>query len=371
MRQAIADIRSQVAPANQPHRGLYFDQLSPGFQSEKIGDFLEAVSRLPYPVAFDRFRRQWEAGIKQANGIRYRATARSAVIVGLGSESVTEVAISLHRTYGVPVIPGSALKGLAASYARNRMDRDFWSPDGEAYKTLFGTTEEAGYVTFFDAMPVMSPGQKDGDLRRDVLTVHHPQYYQKQTGLPADWDSPVPVPFLTARCDFDIALGGPEAWVHAAFEILRLALLEEGIGAKTSSGYGRLELPDIQAAKAIAEEEARKKAEAAARAAAMATMSDMARELELAIEAGGYYDRNKFSGLNSSGQFIIEHWLTKLESNFDANAVKRLAELIREHYRDVMQDPNKMLQKKKGLVPAFGDRQIKFAIRMLALEAKL
>jgi len=44
-----------------------------------------------------------------------------------------------------------------------------------------------------------------------------------------------------------IALHGPDEWVKAAFEILAHALRGEGIGAKTSSGYGRMVLDGTDA----------------------------------------------------------------------------------------------------------------------------
>lgn len=48
------------------------------------------------------------------------ATCEMAVtdrlIVGLGAESVLETGITLNKVYGVPVIPGSALKGLTRHY---------------------------------------------------------------------------------------------------------------------------------------------------------------------------------------------------------------------------------------------------------------
>src|SRR5207302_10163433 len=49
------------------------------------------------------------------------AHVKGRMIIGLGDESVLETAITLHRTYGVPYIPGSALKGLAAAYVRQRL----------------------------------------------------------------------------------------------------------------------------------------------------------------------------------------------------------------------------------------------------------
>jgi hypothetical protein len=107
---------------------------------------------------------------------------------------------------------------------------------------LFGTTESAGYITFFDALYVPGSGHAGQPLWPDVMTVHHPDYYGNQDRPPADWDNPNPVSFLSATGDYLIALAGPDQWVATAFEILQLALAEMGIGAKTASGYGRLKL---------------------------------------------------------------------------------------------------------------------------------
>src|SRR5205823_1780838 len=165
---------------------------------------------------------------------------------GLGDESVLETAISLHRTYGVPYIPGSALKGLAASYARQRLGDD-WHKDSKAYEIVFGNTDDAGYITFFDGLYIPGTGFSGKALWPDVITVHHQKYYQNPNTPPADWDDPIPVPFLTATGSYLIALAGPELekqeeWIDTTFAILKDALAELGIGAKTSSGYGRLEL---------------------------------------------------------------------------------------------------------------------------------
>ena len=173
------------------------------------------------------------------------------MIIGLGDESVLETAITLHRTYGVPYIPGSALKGLAATYARQRLG-EAWQKDSEAseaYKIVFGNTDDTGYITFFDALYIPGTGFKQKALYPDVIAVHHQKYYQDSNNPPADWDDPNPVPFLTATGSYLIALAGSElqeqeAWIEKTFAILRHALAEMGIGAKTSSGYGRLELEE-------------------------------------------------------------------------------------------------------------------------------
>ncbi|MHA2641764.1 MAG: type III-B CRISPR module RAMP protein Cmr6 [bacterium JZ-2024 1] len=44
---------------------------------------------------------------------KFRMTSESRVIVGLGAESILETHLRLHRIHGFPIIPGTALKGLA------------------------------------------------------------------------------------------------------------------------------------------------------------------------------------------------------------------------------------------------------------------
>jgi len=47
----------------------------------------------------------------------FQAWNKSRLIVGLGGKGVLEVGITLHHVTGLPIIPGSALKGLARTYA--------------------------------------------------------------------------------------------------------------------------------------------------------------------------------------------------------------------------------------------------------------
>src|SRR5439155_9672329 len=64
-----------------------------------------------YEAAF----RRWERSLPELTAANdFEVSDR--LIVGLGSENVLETGIRLHHTYGLPVIPGSALKGLSAHY---------------------------------------------------------------------------------------------------------------------------------------------------------------------------------------------------------------------------------------------------------------
>ncbi len=216
------------------------------------------VASISIPAVYTEHYMRWvqileDVGVTQKQ-MRF-ATVKGRMIIGLGDESVLETSITLHRTYGVPYIPGSALKGLAASYARQRLGPK-WQRDQEAYKVVFGTAKEAGYITFFDALLVVEPDETNPRpvLYQDTITVHHPDYYQgkgEENTAPSDWDSPTPIPFLSATGTYLVALAAPdleekEEWINKTFEILEYALEEMGIGAKTSSGYGRMTLKMIE-----------------------------------------------------------------------------------------------------------------------------
>lgn len=241
------DLRDiQLEKSLFPHTGLWLDKFLPT-QSPQGGEnvctphFKEAAE-LPVSPLYVHFFKRWEKVLNAVGARTAIATTRGRLVVGMGADSVLENAITLHRTYGVPYIPGSALKGLAAHYAHNHLDDERWRKGGEAHHVLFGDTTSAGYVTFFDALYVPESAPQNRPLVLDVLAVHHPEYYRGEASPPADWDSPNPVPFVSARGKFLVALVGPDEWVKAAFRILALALEEAGIGAKTSSGYGRMEL---------------------------------------------------------------------------------------------------------------------------------
>lgn len=226
------------------HPGLWLDkylakQTSQGGDNAKAEHFRKATARAP--EAYQTFFARWRGALEHSGAVVHEARAQGRLILGLGGESVLETSITLHRTYGVPYIPGSALKGLAARFAHKSL-LEAWAKGSEAHRTLFGDTTEAGYVTFFDALYVPGSAADDRPLAFDVMTIHHFDYYRGWDSPPADWDSPNIVPFASATGSYLVALHGPQPWAEAALAILKLALEKEGIGAKTSSGYGRLAL---------------------------------------------------------------------------------------------------------------------------------
>ncbi len=229
-----------VRRTDTTHPGLWLDKYLLDSSAEAKWRLVSEASGIRVPQVYTRFFERWCEALAAMGAVTRKARVVGRLIVGLGSESVLETAITLHRTYGVPMIPGSALKGLAAFYARHYLDEATWGETSEAYRVVFGTTEEAGYVQFFDALYVPGRGRNQSPLYPDVISVHHPGYYQGNQPS-ADWDSPVPVPFVSATGTYLLAMRGPEEWVEAVFAILQSALKVLGVGAKTSSGYGRME----------------------------------------------------------------------------------------------------------------------------------
>ncbi|WP_167909237.1 type III-B CRISPR module RAMP protein Cmr6 [Thermococcus sp. Bubb.Bath] len=186
----------------------------------------------------------------------------SRLVVGLGDESVYEVSIRLMRNYGVPYIPGSALKGVARAYViemlaeilteHSNLCNDFFECAGnvqgwlnggavdnfpervrvesrskqleeflgiflrepipeeipvrkiaQTAVTMFGTTEKEGSVVFFDALPYPEPLESSNGevLEFDIMNPHYGPYYQGEGNAnpPGDWYDPVPVPFITVK----------------------------------------------------------------------------------------------------------------------------------------------------------------------------
>jgi CRISPR-associated protein Cmr6 len=250
------------------------------------------------------YRNRWDRMLDayRAQGYtvqKFTLRAASRVIVGLGAESVLETSIRLHRVYGFPIIPGSALKGLARAYAlweiatklgiplsykeltereqsgertplqklekcieevelekRQQLLRELQTDpalppeapirqlDMEAFdqqvdflRDIFGVAGQAGKVIFFDAIPANPANLK---LELDVMNPHYAPYYQGAQP-PADYHNPVPVFFLTIGpgSEFLFAVASQNADLATkAKERLKKALEEMGVGAKTVAGYG-------------------------------------------------------------------------------------------------------------------------------------
>ncbi|MCK6546819.1 type III-B CRISPR module RAMP protein Cmr6 [Myxococcota bacterium] len=301
-------IRSGIRWGDIPdHVGLAYDawapiETAPGDELGKIPDerkqdwlaqLQEAVVSEDYQHFFDRWRASF-AGDPSSRTVEVALAQR--LLIGHGNPAPSEVGLHVHRTWGVPLIPGSALKGLLAHYLethfapsprdrchpldpsskpeireRAKLQGPTWKGTkiamgpGEVFRGLFGAPDAEsdrnyrssapelvgaarGEVVFHDALmlpPAAPEAPEARPFAADVITPHHKTYADSRgaDAWPNDYDSPIPIGFLSVRpkVHFLVALSGPSAWNELALALLRDALVEWGVGGKTSSGYGRID----------------------------------------------------------------------------------------------------------------------------------
>lgn len=278
------------------HLGLAYDAWAPVGDDGKVPDgtragWLSELASIPVPSDYSRSFERWRKSFSASGDRTFELALASRLLVGHGNSSAVDVGLTVHHTWGVPVILGSALKGLVAhfvdaSYGPDDPERPPWELEGDeraraayqgvtrrgrrigrgpgaVYRGLFGAPEaeedeamrergfeagaSAGLVTFHDALYVPTGKTDDRPFAADVLTVHQKRYYDSAgEGWPNDYDKPIPVAFLTVRPDVRLAFGlsGPPDWADLAERLLRDALETWGVGGKTSTGYGRFTAPE-------------------------------------------------------------------------------------------------------------------------------
>jgi CRISPR type III-B/RAMP module RAMP protein Cmr6 len=247
------------------------------------------------------------------------AQLEGRMAINLADSLIQNAGICLDRLFGLPFIPGSAIKGVCRHAALEELkpagadgqknlfdvfravfgtaDNDFANGELRPFQhLLFGRGEnQKGAIAFLPAYPV-----NEARVVMDLTNVHYPLYYggDKRRNIPAGLpeslaeEKPQPNPFPAvesgAQFAFCLVLNGinnDSTLLESATRWPETALTVRGLGAKTASGYGWFSLrPDVlqqlldeerreaeaAATKAKSEAEARAKAEAeAARRAAM------------------------------------------------------------------------------------------------------
>ena len=193
-----------------------------------------SMASAPYREAFAR----WRDLASEKEWLTLDALTAGPLAVGLGNESPLEAGLTVHHTYGMPLIPGSAVKGMCACAAEHAG----LEPGSPEHRVLFGDPQNAAFAVFWDAW--YDPQSDGKPFHRDVVTVHHPKYYQAgaNRAWPTDFDDPTPVSFLVvppgARFHFAIQCPSPE-WKDYVRSLLSWALCNLGLGGKTNAGYGR------------------------------------------------------------------------------------------------------------------------------------
>jgi CRISPR-associated protein Cmr6 len=269
-----------LALSSQANRSLVFDRgmdryewgreisIPPRGKEDFLKDFCSAYGLRRNPD-FDRFVERRSATLTQMGSRSIDLRTHSRLVIGLGLPHPIETGFLFDRLTGSVYLPGSSLKGMLRAAARlvgdGRLGGDtaFWTAENR--DRLFGpelgpgTIAKTGSLRVFDAFPVTWPR-----LEVDVLTPHFTRYYEKRA-VPADWESPNPVPLLAIAEDqvfrFHFVSTDPERWEDdwsRLRPLLGTALDSLGIGGKKSSGYGRLadgKLPERPRPQPIREQE--------------------------------------------------------------------------------------------------------------------
>ncbi len=309
LRRSAADLPAESVARGIPtplpaHAGLWLDrclQWEPGSGPDSSDGgwparealFEAAVQALRPPGAHDKpspalesygpvFLRWRDTLAEPASGVTRHTvelvTTGRVLLHPASGSTVTDGAILLHHTYGVPYLPGSALKGavrrgLAEHYLAARADpgRAEEVSEPPAVGQILGSARQsrgssdddeapggASRIDFLDALwvPARPPDSATdwSPLALDVVTPHHPKYYTAKDDTqeePPDplLDSEDPVPSqrlaIAPGCRFlvvaETAETFPEAWAEWLLQtLLPTVLTEQGLGAWTNAGYGRL-----------------------------------------------------------------------------------------------------------------------------------
>lgn len=201
------------------------------------------------------------------------------LLVGIGTPTTYGIGLTIHPLYGLPIIPGSSIKGAARSAlepsleAGDTLDSLWnWLHPGEQVQLppllrclaecpakplidcLFGASTVgdpgAGFIVFQDAVPLAIP--TTGPFQLDVATPHYGAYYTATpASAPNDRGNPTPVRFPVVREGItfcfplrltswarDLDPQAQDAWLTIAAAILHYTMTSQGIGGKRGVGYG-------------------------------------------------------------------------------------------------------------------------------------
>ena len=200
-----------------------------------------------YPQAFNRWFDLTSDGDRFSQNVM---TLENRLLIGLTGNGALETGCSLSHNYGMPYIPGSSIKGVVRAWAERNLKDDY--PD--EIVDLFGTRDSddmnhvSGLVTFHDAwwVPFSKGTPELKPFVLDVVTTHHQDYYNGKKDKDgkhlsaSDKDSPIPNHQLAVHGSFLFVIEGVSEHVELCQKMLAQALQDNGIGAKTASGYGHM-----------------------------------------------------------------------------------------------------------------------------------
>jgi len=246
--------RSPTARARgtEGHRGLWFDKFCSLWSDEgwdlgtKKSEWVAQVTGNTGVSSLLKEYRDRQTDFIASQGGDYRIyQSIIPVVSGLGRSNPVENGFVWHQTLGTPYFPGSSIKGAVRAWAKQTLSEEqvnlLFGADADSGNTSLGT------VIFLDALPY-----QQCVVQHDVMTPHYSDWYsaestQLRDNLPGDWHSPTPIPFLSIAPKQKFMFGficKNKSDTEVILRLLEETLFELGLGAKTSSGYGRFRPDD-------------------------------------------------------------------------------------------------------------------------------
>lgn len=245
------------------------------------------------------------ANLPEDTHLLVEGLATAPFATGLGIEHPLENGFAFLDPYGLPILPGSGIKGVLRQAARELAHGE-WGNDTRGWDdairypfkldketvelsmldALFGLETDdgarmhvRGALTFWDVVPQIAGNR----LHVEIMTPHQAHYYQQRpdakTGdsvTPHDSGQPTPIPFLTvppgSRFSFHVVCDtarlarlAPELAEGNRWKDLLAAAFEHafdwlGFGAKTAVGYGAMTIDRERQEQRQREEQARREA---------------------------------------------------------------------------------------------------------------
>ncbi len=210
--------------------------------------------------------------------VALRMRSVSPLLVGQSEgplAAIFDVGMVFDPVLGLPIIPGSSIKGAVRSFLSNlckKDDEEQASKCRELVDQVFGSPESGvGELVFFDAYPigVSDDGGAVSLLKADILTPH---YYVGGEPVESELDAkPNPVKHVSVSegvvfgiiaairsrgsraeevkgmiAELGKILGLGDNWVIALATFIAATLSAEGVGSRTTKGYGLLNLEGLE-----------------------------------------------------------------------------------------------------------------------------
>ena len=208
--------------------------------------------------------------------IQFVASLEGNLIVNQSGGILENAGLCLNPFRSYPLIPGSALKGIARQAAREEWRSQPNPALVERIAKVFGYQGKqdeldkaisalpnapaalSGSVSFLAAVPF-----GEAKLTEDICTSHHPEYYQGKQQEAFDNENPIPLvfPVVEKGASFLFQIlplrNADEQVMNDAKRWLLAGICDHGVGAKTAAGYGWFAYDEKESQKQIGDYQVR------------------------------------------------------------------------------------------------------------------